>query len=225
MVIKNVRITVEDVMRELEKLNLVGGTLLVHTKDGAIPKIIQKVQSRRDPVSGKWNHSAKIYLSYLKRLKAYEATEMPNRKFRGVVRPTPLEDYVERELRGEVELLFLVPKECMMLRDEQNMQAFEDALLKYVGTPYDVWNLILHQPWYYIVNVWLGRKEAKAKRSQVCHEYSMTVDNTYIDTVANVSASHKHLMPERAQVFSIYYNNMYDKIYLSTIINKIVSEL
>ncbi len=170
-----------------------GTIILEHSFEGWLPKIIVKVQSKKDKESGYWHHSGICYPTRLGFWRVFEAVPMPGRTLRGVVRPRKLENYVEMYLKGEADFLFLIP-----IRDTN--AAFENILYNYVGTPYDLVNLIHNQPWYYLFNLWLGRKKAKATKSMVCHEYTMTVWDVYLGLFPD---AHK------SQISDIYYHDYF----------------
>lgn len=199
--------SLKEVMRVLEAYLTPGTTLLVHTVDGLIPNVIQDVQTKKDFESGRFNHSGKLYPSFTGQWRVYEATEMPGRKLRGVVRPTPLEDYVRRALKGKVELRFLVMKPNIQPDTPEKMKVYEQCLYDLIGTPYDIGNLLIHQLWFYKLNVWIGRKKAMARRSVVCHEYSMTVDNDYTMKALGFEIFEN---PHQAQVYDIYHSLFYE---------------
>lgn len=175
----------------MKQTDIKPGTILLVHSNSKLAKIIQNVQSKKDPESGYWNHSGIIFPGADGKLWVYEATEIEGYKLKGAVRPTPLEDYIN----SSRELLYLEPQ------IELSLQTLEDAIFRYIGVPYDVPNLAVHQLWLYKMNIWLGRNGAKAKRKMVCHEYSMTVWNELI----------KGLFPDasKAQVQDMYESSIF----------------
>jgi len=150
--------------------NIKPGTILLVHSNSKLAKIIQNVQMKKDPESGYWNHSGIIFPGPSGKLWVYEATEVEGYKLKGAVRPTPLEDY----MNSDRELLFLEPLIAIPT------EVMEAAIYAYIGVPYDIPNLAVHQLWLYKVGIWLGRKGAKARRKMVCHEYTQEAWNLMI---------------------------------------------
>lgn len=149
-----------------------GTWIYIHTKDGLVPNTIQKVQMKKDPESGFWNHTGILFFAFGIWWVA-EATEAKGYRFRGVVRPTPLSKYLERERSGEIEILYREPIE------DVDADEFGTILFDLFGTPYDMKNLLVHQPWLYLTGIWVGRTKRKAWKRVACHEFGMLAWNTY----------------------------------------------
>ena len=127
---------------------LSGYILLVSTKKGFIPKIIQKV------TKCKYNHAG-LLLVINRITYVVEATE------KGIVL-TLLSHYTSQP--DKYDLLILKPK----IKPINNIT---DIALSKLGTPYEFKNLIFHQLAKYIFGKWIGKKKDKADKKFICGEF------------------------------------------------------
>lgn len=59
--------------------------------------------------------------------------------------------------------------------ETENPDALIAEAFKYIGTPYDLANLLIYSPVYICTGKWIGPTGEKAKRRMTCVEYKATV--------------------------------------------------
>lgn len=159
---------------ETEKNRLkTGDIILVHTKVGVLPKLIQHFQQKEDLYSGRYNHSVLVYEA---NGKVYAAEMNYRPHIQGIKKFltasfvfTPIENYTQDD---KFELLVLKPK------DPVDKQKFGEKLFEFVGTPYDIQNLTSHQRKRIKKGEWKG-KVKNASEELICHELVMTTYQEY----------------------------------------------
>lgn len=154
-----------------------GDIILVHTKNDWLANKIQKFQMKENPTSGYYNHSGIVYVAngktYLAEM-GYMGNLTGIQKYtRATFVFTPIEKYLEDD---NVELLLLTPKEAI---DADKMG---EILFSYVGTPYEIKNLIRDQVVRLLSRnkIWVGRK-VNAWKKMICHELTMRSYNDLVD--------------------------------------------
>ena len=167
------------------------GDIILFSGKSNQAKIIQKFQSINDCQSGKYNHSGIIINTLYNGLYVAEAAPIQQRKLKAAVILTPLDKIIEENDK--------VLKLSYNKKYEE--KEIEKIILRYVGTPYDYNNLLLHQVIRIISGKWIG-KNKKSDKKMVCHEFTMTVWDKY-----------NNIFPKcrKAIVSDMYYNNNFNK--------------
>lgn len=171
-----------------------GDIILVHTKEGVIPKAVQYFQEKYDKESGRWNHSMRYYgvvdgvhTVLEAAIKEWDDNDGNLTQARACF--NPLSNYSSHP--DKYELLVLTPKM------PYNKGVIQRLMMKWEGTPYDYHNLLGDQIVQYLTGWWWGRKKKRAAKKMVCHELTMKVDNEYRGTFSDWN---------KAKVSDIYWS-------------------
>lgn len=170
------------------------GDIILFKGNSNQAKIIQKFQQLQDSESGQYNHSGLLFETKNNGMYVAEAAPIQQRKIKAAVILTPLDKLIEEN--SQVVLL--------EYKNKYSDKDVAEIILKYVGTPYDYTNLVLHQVARIITGKWIGRNKNADKR-MVCHEFSMTVWNEYADIFVDC---------RKAKVSDMYYNDLFNFKYL-----------
>ena len=174
--------------------------LLVSSKHGT-GSIIQKFQKKRDPVAGRWNHSAQFW--WVNGILALqEQTQAPDQAVRANNNLTEFEKY----LKGDSDLLHLQLKFNLIekgLRGE-----VEKLLISENGRFYDFPNLLKFQIVRTLFNIWSDPFKKSRQKLTVCHEEAMLTTNLLFK-------KHYGLTPfpnwDQANVADLYHSNYYTR--------------
>ena len=172
--------------------------VLIRTLHGFLPRVVQKVQMKKDPVSGIWNHSG-VRVRYEGVDSIFEASWKEWEENIGKMKNAgayfnKMSNYLGHPDKYEI-LEIEIPIDIFQ-------GAILESILKYEGTPYDFGNLLLHQIVYYIWDKWIGRTPDMATKTMVCHEITMNVINEMYDRMGKALP---FLNPHQAQVSDIYH--------------------